>query len=116
MRKSTRTVLVGAAALPLAILTPGLAFADEAAPAAGPLDAATGALPAPVADAVGTVAGALPAPPSLPNLPVPLPVDPNAVAGTVLGALPLPAAPAADSAAADTGASDDSGDSGTASE
>lgn len=93
MHKFARTALVGAAAVPLAILTPGLAFADEEAPAAGPLDAATGALPVDAGTVVGLVTSNLPA---VPQLPVPLPVDPNAVAGTVLGALPLPAAPAAD--------------------
>ncbi|MBN9112996.1 MAG: hypothetical protein J0I34_29950 [Pseudonocardia sp.] len=98
MHKFARTALVGAAAVPLAILTPGLAFADEEAPAAGPLDAATGALPVDAGTVVGLVTSNLPA---VPQLPVPLPVDPNAVAGTVLGALPLPAAPAADDASAE---------------
>ncbi|GAY13176.1 hypothetical protein [Pseudonocardia sp. N23] len=89
MRKIARYALVGTA-LPLAVLTPGLAFADEA-PAAGPLDVATGALPADPGAVVGLVTSNLPA---LPALPVPLPVDPNAVVGTVLGA--LPGAPAAE--------------------
>lgn len=111
MRKFARTALVGAAALPLAILTPGFAFADEEAPAAGPLDAATGALPVDPGTVVGLVTSNLPA---VPELPVPLPVDPNAVAGTVLGALPLPAAPAADDASAEAPADEAPADDASA--